>query len=247
MSSVAGSFPRIIHQTWKSDSVPDEWRGYQESWRRHHPQWEYRLWTDAELRDLIASHHPEMLPRFDAYPLGVQRADVGRYVILKHYGGLYVDLDYECFKPLDDLFDGYWARGSRALLVRTRQTGGNPLSNAIMASAPQHVFWDRVLQRLTEIPWPRAYTRLPFVRHFYTIWGTGPQALQHVYAPDAEWAADIGFLPAEDFLPFKPLDEFSTADYRGYAIHHYSSSWSHWDTLMLTRLEAMWFRIARGA
>lgn len=39
--------PKIIHQTWKSKDVPEQWRAAQASCRDLHPDYEYRLWTDA--------------------------------------------------------------------------------------------------------------------------------------------------------------------------------------------------------
>jgi len=41
--------PRILHQTWKNEAVPAEFSNYVESWRRFHPGWDFKLWTDAEL------------------------------------------------------------------------------------------------------------------------------------------------------------------------------------------------------
>lgn len=34
--------PKIIHQSWKTDSVPDRFLKWQESWKTTHPDWEYR-------------------------------------------------------------------------------------------------------------------------------------------------------------------------------------------------------------
>ena len=41
--------PRIIHQTWKTETIPPQWEAAQRSWRDAHPGWEYRLWTDDDL------------------------------------------------------------------------------------------------------------------------------------------------------------------------------------------------------
>lgn len=244
-SPATENIPRIIHQTWKSQEIPPDWKPFQESWQSFHPDWEYRLWTDKDLRDLVQKEHPELLERFDAFPLGVQRADMARYVILKHFGGFYVDLDFQCFRSLDDLVDDASQNKSRALLVRTRQTGGDPLSNAIMASVPQHALWDRVIERMKSMPWPSWYVGLPFIRHVYTIWATGPQVLDGSFKPNEAWTDDIGFLPSEKFLPYKPLEEMPIKDFDGYAIHHYSCSWGGWDTRVLTWIEHLIYRFRR--
>ena len=46
---------------------------------------------------------PEILERLRA---PVERADILRLEILYRYGGVYVDGDLECLRPLDDVLDG---------------------------------------------------------------------------------------------------------------------------------------------
>ena len=41
-------------------------------------------------------HYPELIPVYESFPYAVQRWDAIRYLILYTFGGLYVDLDYEC-------------------------------------------------------------------------------------------------------------------------------------------------------
>jgi inositol phosphorylceramide mannosyltransferase catalytic subunit len=36
--------PRIIHQTYKSEEIPEHWRGGQQAVRRLHPDWEYMVY-----------------------------------------------------------------------------------------------------------------------------------------------------------------------------------------------------------
>ncbi len=33
--------PQIIHQTWKTNNIPEQFKDSAASWKRHHPQWEY--------------------------------------------------------------------------------------------------------------------------------------------------------------------------------------------------------------
>ena len=98
--------PPKIHQTWKDRDVPERFRAAQESWRQHHPGWQYRFWTDADLDELVYERAPEIAELYDRSPEAIQGVDVARYVILREYGGLYADLDVECMKPVNDLLDG---------------------------------------------------------------------------------------------------------------------------------------------
>ena len=89
--------PKIIHQTWKNETIPDKWKTYHQSWKTHFPTLEYKhiLWTDKDNREFIKENYNWFLETFDNYPKNIQRADAIRYFILYHYGGIYADLDCE--------------------------------------------------------------------------------------------------------------------------------------------------------
>ena len=79
--------PRIIHQTWKTDAIPDRFRAFQRSWSEKNPGWTYMLWSDRSLLDFVARTYPELLETFCGYETGVRRADAARYMLLHHFGG----------------------------------------------------------------------------------------------------------------------------------------------------------------
>ena len=54
---------------------------------------------------MIKNHYPWFLDTYNNYKYKIQKIDAIRPFILYHYGGMYVDLDYECFKPFDDAID----------------------------------------------------------------------------------------------------------------------------------------------
>lgn len=95
--------PRIIHQTWRDENIPDEFWGLVDSWKTLHPDWTYRLWTDADLDAMVADHFPHFLKQFRNYENPVQRADAGRYLLLYLHGGVYSDLDTRCNARFDML------------------------------------------------------------------------------------------------------------------------------------------------
>ncbi|KAL8890317.1 MAG: hypothetical protein Q9215_002487, partial [Flavoplaca cf. flavocitrina] len=85
--------PKIIHQTYINDSVPEIWREPQRTCIDIHEDYEYKMWTDAKSRELIATEYPWFLNTFDNYSQPIQRADAIRYFVLAHFGGIYIDLD----------------------------------------------------------------------------------------------------------------------------------------------------------
>ncbi len=220
--------PRIIHQTWKDQNVPAVWRPFQASWSRHHPGWEYRLWTDSDNRRFLAEHYAWFLPIYDHYPQRIMRVDSVRCFILHHFGGVYADLDYECLRPFDTLLSGKtlvlgWEPTSHTLRFQAQQSGlACILSNAIMASAPGHPFWEHVFKALVG-------------SHLETnpLDATGPFLLTKVHAtyPDQ---AGVTIEPPDVLVP---LDEGTVWDSEtnrtappappptAYGIHHWQGTW----------------------
>ena len=59
-----GCIPRHIHQMFASAELPERWRGGPAAWRAHHPGWNYTIWTDLDLRLLVANSYPWLLPTY---------------------------------------------------------------------------------------------------------------------------------------------------------------------------------------
>jgi len=91
--------PKNIHFVWLGSLFPEKYKRLQETWIKHHPEWNIKVWNDndAENFGLINKKMYDTIPNY-----GV-KSDIFRYEILYRYGGLYVDTDYECFKSFDDL------------------------------------------------------------------------------------------------------------------------------------------------
>ena len=150
------TIPRIIHQTWKTHDIPAKWRRLQLTWRELHPKWEYRFWTDEDIRAFIDQHYSWFLPIYDAYPASISRVDSFRYFVVNHFGGVYVDLDFECIRPIDELLDGKELvlgleppEHTTSPSVRTRGLD-QIVCNAFLASVPGHPFWEHVFRYLVK-------------------------------------------------------------------------------------------------
>ena len=88
------------------------------------------LWTDAKSRQLIADHYSWFLPTFDGYKYPIQRADAIRYFVLHRFGGIYMDLDVGCLRPIDPLLD------FEVILPKTIPVG---VSNDLMVSSGRSI------------------------------------------------------------------------------------------------------------
>lgn len=116
------------------------------------PGWTYRLWTDADLLDLVQSHYPDLETLFQSYPNPVQRADMGRYLVLHHCGGIYADLDTECLSPLDPITDDTRVIFCEEPIEHKYHIHHLGLErmyfNGVMASPKGHPFWDHMIGML---------------------------------------------------------------------------------------------------
>lgn len=170
------SIPRRIHQTWKDAAPPKvlfspRWRA---SLQSLNAGWEYRLWTDADNRALVAERYPWFLPTFDAYPSPIQRADASRYLVVRSHGGMYADLDTECFRPFGPLLErrGEAAGASLLLSYKAGANFSKGACNSIFGSSARHPFWEVVLDVMAN------RSRTPLRGHKDVLYSTGPAVLR---------------------------------------------------------------------
>lgn len=169
------------------------------------------LWTDADSRAFIAENYPWFLSAFDGYTYAIQRADAIRYFVLHHYGGIYMDLDIGCQRPMDALL--YF----QVILPQTIPVG---ISNDLMFAEKGHPFMDLVIHNL--VTFNHQYgTNYPTV-----MFSTGPMFLSAQYGL---WPKEDGLgaqkqvrvLPRRFYGKNAPADELPDS----YFTHFYGSSW----------------------
>lgn len=94
--------PKIIHQIWLGPNpLPELEKHWIQTWKNHHPTWEHRLWTNDDLPKDIPHNCVQTIE--SVYPKYALIADVYRYIILSQHGGVYIDTDIECYRPIDTL------------------------------------------------------------------------------------------------------------------------------------------------
>jgi Glycosyltransferase sugar-binding region containing DXD motif len=152
--------------------------------KRYHPDFEYMLHTDKDLRNLVKSHYPEYLKMYDGFEYNIMRVDFGRICALDRFGGIYSDLEYglffdcSCFnlslsfdsqapnRNVEPMFrngqcEAYFAAKSFALVT-----------NSLMASRPGAKIWKTIMENIREAWETGKYAMLN--RHFYILYTTGP-------------------------------------------------------------------------
>lgn len=137
--------PKTIHYCWFGyGEMPQLAKDCIASWHKYMPDWEYKLWNEDNF-DINSTPYTK-----EAYSSG-KYAFVSDYVrlwTLEREGGLYLDVDFEVYKPFDNLlmysaFAGF--EGSKHL----------PVMMGVCASEP-HGQW---IREMLEI-----YTGLHFIK-----------------------------------------------------------------------------------
>jgi hypothetical protein len=181
-----------------------------DTWPKHHPDWEYRLWTDA---DLPVLDNADLFERAPSYAM---KADLLRYEILVRHGGIYIDADFECHRPLDRLME----RVEDLLLVSEFGT----VCNQFMGSVAGDPFLARCVAsartRMEETT-PREWEERPHLI-------TGPGLVDELFVElDVAVERPESLLPGDYF--FEPRTRvprlLDVARRKRYATHEALASW----------------------
>lgn len=164
--------PKIIHQTYKTEEIPDVWKEGQQRCKDLHPDYEYILWTDKMSVEFIEKEYPWFLDTFKNYRYPIERADAIRYFILSYYGGVYIDLDDGCERSLDRLL---------TVPAFARKTSPTGISNDVLGSVPGHPFFDKLMHSL------KKYDRNWLVPYITIMASTGPLFVSMVWKQYKRW------------------------------------------------------------
>ena len=96
--------PKIIHYCWFGGKpMPELALRCIESWKKYLPEYELRLWNE-DIFDINSV--PYVKEAYEARKFAFV-SDYVRLWALEQYGGLYMDVDFEVYKPFDDLMEQY--------------------------------------------------------------------------------------------------------------------------------------------
>jgi mannosyltransferase OCH1-like enzyme len=209
---LAPRIPYKIHQIWLGSPFPAKYQGWADTWKRLNLGWEYKLWTDKDIDDVAIPNRT----LFNSITHVAQHSDFLRYHILNQYGGLYVDTDFECLRPVTPL-NVYEFYTSAAY-------GENvELYIGLIASTPGHPIIRRVIEELDAIrskTWKEVFNT------------TGTYFFTRVFFEEMkEYRKGVVVFPTKYFYPFPNYvrRECNAREFIrpcSYAIHHWEVSWA---------------------
>ena len=196
---------KIFHQIWinnKNPELPDDLKKLRDTWLAHHPTWEYRLWNLANL-----DFEPRCAPLLPKCQHPAQIADLLRMEILCQHGGVYLDTDFECLRPIDEIIEDVFEFGC--------SDDGRCLSIAILGAQKGSHLFNAVVDNF-----PKKVGERPVNIE------TGPAFFTEVLLKKG-FNNNFTVFPSHFFYPFNyhTPDRSSVDLSHSYAVHHYADSW----------------------
>jgi mannosyltransferase OCH1-like enzyme len=63
--------PKIIHQTWKTKDIPENWKNAVESCKAMHADYAHMLWTDDTMERFMQTEYPDSLDLYKSYKYNI--------------------------------------------------------------------------------------------------------------------------------------------------------------------------------
>lgn len=143
--------PKILHRMWldkkisNNENAPKKYDPFIKSFDDNNPDFITIFWNMDKVKKLFEEY--PIISKYQTVwkklPHHIQKCDFARYLIIYLYGGIYIDLDFMCFRNLSPLLE-------RELLLVLEPSEHSKiyqdpidarLFNGLIGSVPKHQFW----------------------------------------------------------------------------------------------------------
>lgn len=209
--------PKKLHIIWIGDKPrPDRWIN---TWRDQHPEWDFKLWGNEDYKAIDWRSRKQM-NQFQASGHWAGVADLMRYEILYRHGGVYVDADSICVRPLDD-----WLLHNHMFAVReSEKHRPNLVINSFIGAVPDHPALRDIVNATSRMDKPVRRWSWRHLRKMNVLpWkSVGPRFFTRMIKPYCPELVTV--LPSILFLPKHFLDTDERICESGYARHYWGST-----------------------
>ncbi len=198
LSQIKLKIPKIIHQIWLGGFVPVKYVDWIATWHEHHPDWTIIMWMDEDIQNLNLVNKDLFLT---AKNYG-EKSDILRLELINMFGGLYVDTDYECLKPLDAF------HYCNSFYVSSAGIGecGVGIVNALIGASPRHPLIGKLVHSM------KAAAHMPMLSQ-----RSGPMYFTKIFFENVEECSkDVVMYPADYLAAHGGIS---------YATHWFDASW----------------------
>jgi len=209
------SIPKIIHQIWIGPKPCPT--NLTKTWKEKHPDFEYILWTEAELER--HNIHFECIHQINLIPEINGKADIIRWELLWQFGGYFVDADSICIEPFDQIFEG---RAAFATYENENNRQGL-IATGTMGCIPKHPLCRDI------IDWIKKEENQQTIKEMRAWYSVGPALLTKFI--DTGRYPDFTVYPSYCFLPI----HFTGLEYTGhkkvYGYQEWGTAKQSYDTM----------------
>jgi mannosyltransferase OCH1-like enzyme len=191
--------PKVFHRIWLGGSMPEEFIHYGETWKAHNPGWTLKLWTEENL----TTRYPDLVKRCWKYR---HESNIYRYELLLREGGIYIDTDFECLRPIGPLIEGMDAFSAYQLDEPSLE---GAIAPGLFGTVPGAPFMNDLVEHI-----PDAFSE--------THWlNCGPPYFTSIVRRHPE----VHIFPRLHFYPYlwDELERKAEVFDHAYAVHHWSS------------------------
>lgn len=142
--------PKNIHTIWVGpNEMPYRERGLRPHMKEMHPMYGHYLWRDENIQ--FAGMPPNMQKLYDIHYNDKKwafAADVLRLWVVYKYGGVYMDVDFDFQKPLDDLLDH-----SAFICYHPTQPNDHTVVNGVFGAEEGHQMMKALVDEVQDSAW----------------------------------------------------------------------------------------------
>ncbi len=205
--------PKIIHGIWFSkEPMPELYQKCLESWRKHSPDYEIKIWD----LDMYKPDHCLFFEQAIEHKNWSFASDYTRADLLYRYGGVYMDLDVEMLRSIDDLLynDAYMSFES---LDRIECGSG-------MGAKPAHPIMKEICE---------SYKNRPYLRED-GIWDNSTCPVRYTKVIEKHGLKKNGGFQFVDDITIYPFEVLTGKSFDtgiiyntdlSYTLHHHNGSW----------------------
>lgn len=206
--------PKTIHYCWFGEKMlPQLALDCTASWHKHMPEWEFKLWNE---KNFDVNSTPYTKEAYDAGKMAFV-SDYVRLWALEKEGGLYMDVDFEVYKPFDDLLNYHAFAGIEG---SKRQ----PVMMGVCASEPHGLWVTEMLEAYSDRHFlkadgtPDLTTNVQFITALMAAKGFRQDGTEQDYK-------DLHVFPVDYFSPRHTTGEYIRTE-NTYCEHKGLASWS---------------------
>jgi mannosyltransferase OCH1-like enzyme len=238
-------FPRNIYQVWFqgcNNIDQDKFKINMKKWRDLNPEWNYYCVDNSFLENACKKFSEECYSIYKKLDVMHMKIDLGRYVLIYLYGGMYADMDAFILRPLDfskkvkEIINTYEKNGQHVIglssvplnrletFFMTWRFHSVALNNAIMFSSPENPILKQYIEHIINKIKETTSTQHLNTNYLKVQNTTGPMTFNHFFNEQKDRDNKIIIFEPNVFEPCT-MDQQCQIDENTIALHLFESSW----------------------